>query len=287
MCESGHCSLLIVARLVLGRRHVADRLEQAPHVEPIDPFQRGEFDRFQIPPYQHLRGCEARIVGTATRAIITVNDAAPLPRRRFSIGHELGHWMHDRRKVAFACEAASIGSPWDEVLDPEAKANRYAANLLMPVKMFKPRAAGRPMEFATVRALAETFQTSLTATAIRLMEQGSFPALLVCTDAAGRRLWFTRGANVPETVWPLDEPGRNTVAHDLLTGGAATSPENVYADQWLARTDRHAYRLQEDSIKGPAGQVLSLLWWTNEAPLIQIEEDAERRAARRSDRKDD
>ncbi len=237
--------------------------------------------------YERLRGCEARIIGTATRAIITVKADAPRPRQRFSIGHELGHWMHDRGRIAFACEHADIASPWDALLDPEARANRYAANLLLPAKMFKTECAAAPIEFATVRRLTELFQTSITATAIRLVERGEFPALLVCTDRFGARVWFVRGPDVPDSVWPLDGPGAHTVAHELRTRGSAHSPEMVYADQWLARTARHSYRVQDDSIKGPAGQILTLIWWRDEVPLIKLQEAEEQRAGRRSDWKQD
>ena len=43
-----------------------------------------------------LDGCEARIVGYGSRAIITVDDRKPLTRRRFSTAHELGHWHYHR-----------------------------------------------------------------------------------------------------------------------------------------------------------------------------------------------
>jgi hypothetical protein len=194
--------------------------------------------------------------------------------------------MHDRGTAAFACDAETVSGPWDELLNLEARANRYAANLLLPTKMFMPRAARRPMLFEAVRALATTFETSITATAIRLVEHGAFPAMLVCNDKTGRR-WFVRGPEVPPSLWPVDIPGRNTIAHDLLTGVDGSSPEDVYADEWLARTERHSYRLREDSIKGPQGQVLSLLWWVDEDPLRQLTEEDERRAARRSDWRED
>jgi hypothetical protein len=38
-----------LARLVLGRRHDADRTEQPSVVEPVHPGQRGEFDRLVCP----------------------------------------------------------------------------------------------------------------------------------------------------------------------------------------------------------------------------------------------
>ena len=142
------------------------------------------------------------------------------------------------------------------------------------------------MLFETVRALATTFGTSLTATAIRLVEYGSFPAILVCNERSGRK-WFVRGPDVSESLWPLDSPGRDTLAYDLLHGADTASPQDIYADQWLARTERHSYSLREDSIRGPHGQVLSLLWWTNENPLRELADEDERRAARRSDWRDD
>lgn len=253
--------------------------------EDIDVEAIGEYVGATV-VYERLQGCEARIVGTDRRAIITVNQDAPRPRQRFSVGHELGHWMHDRGTVAFACDAETVSGPWDELLNPEARANRYAANLLLPTKMFKPRAAGRQMLFETVRVLATTFDTSLTATAIRLVEHGPFPAMLVCNDKNGRK-WFVRGPDLPESLWPLDSPGRNTVAYDLINGIDTHSPEDVYADQWLARTERHSYRLREDSIKASQGQVLSLLWWVNEDPLRELADEDERRTARRSDWRDD
>ncbi len=65
---------------------------------------------------------------------ILVNVAEPGPRRRFTIAHELGHWicqcLEGTAKPVY-CRAEEIG------VDPEAKAlereaNIFAANLVMP-----------------------------------------------------------------------------------------------------------------------------------------------------------
>jgi hypothetical protein len=42
--------LVMVASLVLGRRHVANRLEQAPRVEPIAAVERREFEGVEVAP---------------------------------------------------------------------------------------------------------------------------------------------------------------------------------------------------------------------------------------------
>ena len=65
---------------------------------------------------------------------IVVRSDEPDPRRRFTIAHELGHWvcqcLEGEMKPVY-CRAEEIG------VDPEAKAlerqaNIFAANLLMP-----------------------------------------------------------------------------------------------------------------------------------------------------------
>jgi hypothetical protein len=40
----------IVTRFGLSRRDISDRFEQATIVEPIDPFEGGELDRFRTAP---------------------------------------------------------------------------------------------------------------------------------------------------------------------------------------------------------------------------------------------
>lgn len=222
--------------------------------------------------YEPLEGTEARILGYGDRAIITVNSAAPLGRRRFSGAHELGHWMCDRGRIAFACTDRAFTREWADD-NPERRANQYAAELLLPKKMFSARAKNREMTFATVRDLAQQFRTSLTATAIRLVEFGSYPAMLVASDRAKRR-WFRRGPDVPELLWPPEVPGPKTIAWELLTGkSVAQGPVDVCADGWFSHREAHRYAVREDSLFVTDDLVLSLLWWRDERQLVDLSED--------------
>lgn len=224
--------------------------------------------------YQPLQGAEARIVGYGDRAIITVNEAAPLGRRRFSGAHELGHWMCDRGKIAFACTEKTLTTEWSDD-NPERRANRYAVALLLPNAIFSPYAKNREVTFATARDLADRFQTSLTATAIRLVELASFPAMIVCTEN-GRRRWFIRGPDVPEVLWPLERPSRNTLAWDLMHGKTTSSGSvDVCADGWLNHPDASRYAVREDSRKIREDLILSILWWKDERQLLDLDEDDE------------
>lgn len=90
MFESRHHSPLIClwieARLGLGRRDVADGLEQTSVVEPVNPFQRGIFDRFQAPPRTAPvddLGFEKADHRLSQSIVVTIADAA---HRRLDAG---------------------------------------------------------------------------------------------------------------------------------------------------------------------------------------------------------
>lgn len=221
---------------------------------------------------QPLTGCEARILGYGDTAIITVNAAASPERRRFSAAHELGHWLRHRGKLAQACSEEMLAECW-QVKDREAEANRFAASLLLPDPLFVPRARNRPITFEAVRDLADVFRTSLSATAIRLVERGSYPAMVLCCGPKGRK-WFVRGDDVPEELFPRREPGPGSVAHRLLRDPASSGGcEEVDCDDWFAHEDAGRYVVREDSRRIAKNLVLTLLWWEDESQLLDLDED--------------
>jgi Zn-dependent peptidase ImmA (M78 family) len=148
--------------------------------------------------YGRLIGCDARIVGADDSAIITVNKSQSRGRERFLAAHELAHWLRDAGEVALRCNP-------DESFDEsgggnrETRANDDAADLLLPRSMFKPRAEGKSMTIQIASTLADTFDTSLTATTLRLVKLESFPAVVVVSEI-DRMKWFRRGPDVPDFV---------------------------------------------------------------------------------------
>jgi len=228
-----------------------------------------------------LDGCAARIVGNEDRAIITVDSKSKIERQRFSAGHELGHWMFDRGKVSlYSCEENLFLREWSKN-NPEARANRYASDLLLPLRMFKPRSATlKRIDFNTVKDIAKVFTTSLTATAIRLVEHGPLPAMLICSSAEGLE-WSARGDET-KRLWPL-KPGPDTYAYDILDGGDEEAAGDVSADAWFDHPIADRYQIHEHSVRGYGGLVLSLLWWRNENMLMKLDDYEEEQDARRSD----
>ncbi len=221
--------------------------------------------------YCQLTSCAARIIGTSSRAVITVDNSISLwSRQRFSIGHELGHWQFDRGKAAHLCQVKDFTGKWGNKTDPESRANQFAANLLMPTSIFQPLAEGHEMTFRSVEELTDLFETSRTATAIRLIQKGSYPAMLVCYGVEGRR-WFVRGPDVPYEIWPVNELNHSTSAFEVLFGGKKQPASiEIDANYWISHREAWRYSIFEDSVKILDDAVLTMLWWKNEQQLLDL-----------------
>lgn len=228
--------------------------------------------------YRPLDGCDACITGDTERAIITVNSRSPPRRRRFSIGHELGHWQQHRGRI-LVCRADDIGRGRRNASTAERTADAYAADLLMPAYLFKPVArAYSKLDFATVRAIADVFDASYTATAIRLVETGHAYALLVCHGREGRK-WFTSTPGVPERWIPRKDLDEGSRAPDVLSGrvGDDAGLRKIGADAWFDRTEAGRYDVLEQTISVGTDEILSLIVIGDEEMLEDIESFQARR----------
>lgn len=148
--------------------------------------------------YRLMESCEARITGIRDKAIITIDDRYGAKRARFSLSHELGHWHHHRNQRLY-CAKQDIGGVNGRGKVKEREADRYAADLMMPRYLFAPqmRAYSQP-SFCSIDELAETFDASRKATAMRFVDLDPSPSLLICYGPHGRK-WY-RGSK----DWPDD-----------------------------------------------------------------------------------
>ena len=114
-----------------------------------------------------LLPAERRIVLNAAEA---PQDAAPLRRFRFTIAHEVGHWVCHVVGAAHPapvfCRAKDLSEDADRVLERDA--NVFAAELLMP----EPAVREAWSEFEGVAACAVRFDVSPTAMQWRLHSFG-------------------------------------------------------------------------------------------------------------------
>ncbi|MGC0322519.1 hypothetical protein ABIG06_003148 [Bradyrhizobium sp. USDA 326] len=216
--------------------------------------------------FRPLCGCEAHIVGCAGRAIITVKKDSSPRRKRFSIAHELGHWRYHRGK-SLICRVDEY-RPRDAP-SPEKVADSYAADLLMPRYLFAPMASAvGGMSFDAVGRLAEAFKTSLTATAIRLVDLDQFPGFVVSHTPRGRK-WFARAPSVPRHWYPREDLDPKSFAFGIQFGGRPDdgSPRKIGAGAWFERQDASRFMVREQTVRVARDETLSLILIEDKAML--------------------
>lgn len=125
-----------------------------------------------------LGGCEGRIVfGNKGRAIITINsETTYLPRKRFSIAHELGHYELKHNLIHFD-NVATLD--YYKNGNQETEANEFAAELLIPGPRFNAAVAGKPFSPRLLEVLAEEFGTSISSILYRYIDVGPHPVAAV------------------------------------------------------------------------------------------------------------
>ncbi len=107
--------------------------------------------------------------------IITVNALDPATRQRFTLAHELGHYMLHRHLIGVgegvdddrAYRSTDVGKYHNTRIGPreETEANRFAANLLMPRDLIDHH---RKQLGDNVADMADLFAVSRRSMAIRL-----------------------------------------------------------------------------------------------------------------------
>ncbi len=220
--------------------------------------------------YRMLDGCEAKIIGVGNKAIITVQSNANERRKRFSIGHELGHWQHHKGQ-SFSCRKEDIGNySATKLHDPELVADRYSADLLLPMYIFNKIANQyKQAGFKTIFEIADIFNVSRTATAIRYAERGPTPCLLVCHDNNGRR-WFKRHKDISPNIFPNDTLNSQSAAFDVVFGPKDKTHRSIIgADAWFDLWFADRYEVFEETIKISSDTGLTLLTWKDDKMLAK------------------
>lgn len=178
-----------------------------------------------------FEGALLRIAGRALGTIVLRRGIPEPGRRRFTLAHEIGHYVLPNQQEALSpCRASAIES-WNGSLSAaELDANRFAAEILVPRALVTDQLKQAPT-LNMARGVAERFGTSLTAAAVRLVELTSYRAALVVSreDTAE---WYRLSPEFARAVrtGPLDA---RTLAHDHFHGGASAETARVPAEAWL------------------------------------------------------
>lgn len=245
----------------LSRLTPAERLLWSYGVE--DPshidLEAVAFDRGALVIYRPLNGSEARLVVHGDKAIISVNEGSLLGRRRFSLAHEIAHWMQDRKRGSFLCAKEDIGPQNAEAKSLEADANRYASQLILPDYLVVPRIERKPVTLDTAAGLSKDFKSSLTAAAIKLAKRSTAPAVIVC-HSQSKREWFSTSMAFPLDLFVAKELHQDTDGLAMLYSGngGLSRPKREPASRWLQGPDVFTMNVLSQSVRLPDNTVLSI-----------------------------
>lgn len=206
-----------------------------------------------------------------SHGIILVNKNAGGGRRRFTIGHELGHFLIPTHMPvkgdAFLCsrDDMRLWSPQeqDKYRRMEVEANRFSALLLMPPPMLRNYLAKRgDPTLADVEAIHGDFEVSKDAAA-RAYAQHHDQPIAIAVVQNGKMLRVYRHIKFPKlSIDPGNEiPKGSAYWRAIKSNAQLTEVSEVSAGQWLVSDwGRPLPELYEQVLLQRSDYALIMLW---------------------------
>ena len=191
---------------------------------------------------------------------VNANDSAE--RQRFTICHELGH-------IVLRLRSDHKALPWwSYVKRPpeEICCDVFAAELLLPINLFKPLAEQQTISFAAVDELAAKFEASRTATGSRFVAAIRTPCAFVLSEK-GKIRYATRSGSLRDAnawIQPRICLPKGSVSERVRAGAECGGPEQIDADEWFSAWERGGVLQEEARHLERWDQTLSLLWFEND-----------------------
>ncbi len=209
-----------------------------------------------------FEGALIRVTGRRGGIIAIKTTILEPGRKRFTIAHEIGHYILPGHDPLGACLPEALESWGGWLPGPELDANEFAAELVLPTRYVRSMLAPGHPDLTNIQRTATEFDASLTATTRKFLQ---------LTDDACAMVWSTMGAikwyqrseafKVSIRTGPLD---RGSMAAHLFREGPQEKPnfEEVNSHVWLnPPNDETVERVLECSILlKNYDSVLTLLW---------------------------
>lgn len=136
-----------------------------------------------------LRNSDGRLVMKNGRSIVTVDSKIEFSqRKRYVLAHELGHMLlHPDKEASFTDDDTTIEGY--KKGPQEKEANDFAAELLMPEKLFREACKKKKFSPLLISELSEKFNTSMTSTVYRYIDLGNHPIAAFYSKSGKIQYW--------------------------------------------------------------------------------------------------
>ena len=237
-----------------------ERFVELAGIESISELTTDGFEGMLITNAEKSRGAIMIKAGTSPR------------RRRFTIAHELGHFLLPwHRQQKFSCKSSDIKDSGNnrglapEQVSIETEANAFASELLMPSSAFKSLMDDfETPNLLNLTNLSDTFDVSFEATVHRYKALSDKPLAFVFSHNHIVRYWV-KTQEMPYTLkvrkdhaLPLRSASRND-------GKAVSDFETIAAHVWFEPHSELALprNIVEQTIHQSAGYKVTLLYVEN------------------------
>ena len=182
--------------------------------------------------------------------------------KRFTLAHELGHFINEREKRFLKHSCTFIDIYGKKV--HEINANIFAAELLMHRPWFNKIILNRPVNMELIKETAEQLGVSLTAAALRYVEIGQYPAAVIMSRN-GKVAWCSINEFLPYKWIPIGYKLRKeSSAFDFFNGDEMqTCDDLVPAHTWFSEDKKCStsdYLREQNVAMKNYDSVLTLLW---------------------------
>lgn len=209
----------------IGRRQLPVDLNLVREMLPTTPFGQGTVIKAPMPINWASEGALVSNPDNPNEWGILYNDKARAERQRFTVAHELGHFvLHRHLESQFNCDKESIYSGIDTLKLIEREADDFAANLLMPGDLLRERIAGHQVDFRLLGDLAKLFGVSFETMCIRFTKYTDQRVVLVYWDYGFMKY-----------QWPSSQAVRTCVKLHRTDDPQEPMPGTLAADDRIAQ----------------------------------------------------
>ena len=124
--------------------------------------------------------------------VILYKESSPLGRQRFTIGHELGHFLllHHGSEQSCTVKDIRFGSSSHKIQNLEFEANQFSQLLLMPDRLISSALNGSSINMELLKSISDDFEMSFEAIANKCSNLCRTPfALIYSKDGVVRYCW--------------------------------------------------------------------------------------------------
>lgn len=199
---------------------------------PVDPWEICEKLDIKV-CYEPFKQCEALLCIKNGRKKIILNENIPYYlRHKFSLAHEIGHyWIPSHKLQVFTCFASDIMAFKTNKVQEE-EANRFASELLMPSEYITKDAKLYDYNAESIRKIADKYNVSITAAAIRFLEVTPDKAAIILSQN-GTIKWFMRAKNFKHFIKTKTIDSATYIYDFYHNGEINESLNQAYAGAWL------------------------------------------------------